>query len=162
VADTLYRSLMEGLEQSGELTLVRLSPGEQVVDLQAFGQSLGVAGLAVGQFTQSPDGARIEMQLLDVLIEEVIWSQAFDWDPTQIIEISNAIANGVLEAMALPALSRKKFTGTDSAQASPWTLPRNSTGNLRTPFLCWGLEPKIVSSGSRLSSVRWNSIPIIT
>jgi adenylate cyclase len=117
VADTLYRSLMEGLEQSVELTLVRLSPGEQPGDLQVFGQSLGVGGLAVGQFTQSPDGARIEMQLLDVLLEEVIWSQAFDWDPTQIIEISNAIANGMLEAMALPALSQKKFTGTDSSEA---------------------------------------------
>ena len=71
----------------------------------------------MGQFTQSPDGARIEMQLLDVLLEDVIWSQAFDWDPTQVIEISNAIANGMLEAMVLPALSQKKFTGTDSAQA---------------------------------------------
>jgi len=117
VADTLYRSLMEGLEQSGELTLVRLSPGEQPVDLPAFGQSLGVADLAVGQFTHSPGGAYIEMQLLDVLLEEVIWSQAFDWEPTQIIEISNSIANGVLEAMALPALSQKKFTGTDSREA---------------------------------------------
>ncbi len=85
--------------------------------MPAFGQSLGVAGLAVGRFTQSPDGARIEMQLLDVSLEEVIWSQAFDWDPTQIIEISNAIANGMLEAMALPALSQKKFTGTDSSEA---------------------------------------------
>jgi len=100
VADTLYRSLMEGLEQSGELTLVRLSPGQHPDDLPAFGQSLGVAHLAVGQFTHSPAGARIEMQLLDVLLEEVIWSQAFDWDPTQIIEISNSIANGTGEEHA--------------------------------------------------------------
>jgi len=116
-ADTLYRSLMEGLEQSGELTLVRLGPGERPEDLVAFGQSLGVAGLAAGQFTPSPGDGAIEVQLLDVALGEVSWSQSFNWNPTQIIEISNAIANGLLQTMALPALSQEKFTGTDSREA---------------------------------------------
>lgn len=134
VADTLYQSLMEGLEQSAELTLVRLGSAEQPDDLTAFGQSLGVASLAVGQVAQAPDGARVEIQLLDVLLEEIIWSQVFDWDSTRTIEISNSIANGVLEAMMLPALSQKKFTGTDNAQAYEAFL----TGEKRVT--AWGSE----------------------
>ena len=39
MAETLYRSLMEGLERSVDLTLVRLGPGEQPEDLADFGES---------------------------------------------------------------------------------------------------------------------------
>jgi TolB-like protein len=117
VADTLYRSLITGLEQSGELTLVHLGPGVQADDLPAYGRSLGVSGLAAGQFTQSPRGARFETQMLDVLTGKVIWTQSFDWDPERIIEFGNSIANGLLGAMALPALSQKQFTGTGNNEA---------------------------------------------
>ena len=67
VAETLYRSLMEGLEQSAELTLIRLGPGEQPGDLAEFGESLGVAGLASGRFQRSGEATLVEMQLLDIV-----------------------------------------------------------------------------------------------
>lgn len=132
VADTLYRSLMEGLEQSPELTLVRLGPGEQPADLLAFGESLGVASLASGRFSQSPEGTRIELQLLDIVLGEEIWTQSFAWDSTQIIEISNGIANGLLEAMALPAMSQKKFTGTNNREAYEAFLTGEEHATART------------------------------
>jgi len=116
-ADTLYHALMEGLEGSGDLTLVRLTPGEQPHDPKAFGESLGVASLASGRIGQTPDGAVVEMQLLDVASGETIWSQSYEWDSTRILETGNAIANGLLSAMALPALSQQKFTGTQSREA---------------------------------------------
>ena len=116
-AETLYRSLMEGLEQSAELTLVRLGPGEQAEDLQEFGESLGVAGLATGRFVPSPDGGRVELQFRDVVAGEVTWTRSFAWEPTRIVESANQVANGLLEAMGLPALSQDRFTGTDSREA---------------------------------------------
>jgi TolB-like protein len=117
MADTLYRALMQGLEQSGELTLVRLGPGERPEDLQKFGKSLSIESLASGQFGDSQSGPLIEVQLLDVSSGEVTWSQSFDWDSTQIIETANVIANGLLEAKALPGLSQTKFTGTNNREA---------------------------------------------
>lgn len=116
-ADTLYRSLMEGLEQSLELTLVRLGPGEQPGDMAVFGESLGVAGLASGQFGKSGAGAHIDVRMLDVVTGEVSWSQSYDWDATQIVETANAIANGLLQAMDLPPLEQGRFTGTDNRGA---------------------------------------------
>lgn len=117
VVDTLYLALMEGLEQSADLTLVRLGPGEQPQDLQEYGQSLGVAAVSAGQFTYTPEGDVIEILLLDVELGNELWSQSFDWDPTRIIETGTAVANGLLQAMSLPALSQEKFTGTDQIQA---------------------------------------------
>jgi tetratricopeptide (TPR) repeat protein len=55
--------------------------------------------------------------MLDVLTGKVIWTQSFDWDPERIIEFGNSIANGLLGAMALPALSQKQFTGTGNNEA---------------------------------------------
>jgi len=117
VADTLYRTLMEGLEQSPDLTLVRLGPGEQPGDVVAFGRSLGVASLATGRFGQTPDGPVVELELLEVITGELAWTGAFDWDPTRIIETAGDMANGLLEAMALPLLSANKFTGTGNREA---------------------------------------------
>ena len=107
-AGDLYRSLIAGLEQSRKLTLVRPDPSELPGDLYKYGRSLGVAYLASGG---------INVQLLDVANEKVAWSQSFENDAQQVVATSNAIANGLLEAMSLPSLSREEFTGTNNILA---------------------------------------------
>jgi tetratricopeptide (TPR) repeat protein len=106
--DELYRSLIVGLEQSHDLTLVRLGPGETPDDLYDFGESLGVAYLASGG---------TDMQLLQIAQEDVAWSQSYEWNATRTLETSHAMANGLLEAMALPQLSVEEFTGTGNRAA---------------------------------------------
>jgi TolB-like protein len=113
----LHHSLMEGLEQSGGLTLVRLGPGERPGDLTALGRSLDVAGLVSGQLNRSGEGTLIEMQLLDTVTSEISWSQSWEWDVTRVPEIANAIANGLLQVMDLPPLEEPEFTGTGSREA---------------------------------------------
>jgi tetratricopeptide (TPR) repeat protein len=117
VADTLYTALVEGLNESPELTLVRLRLKDKPRDVTAFGRSVSVAVLLVGRILQEPGGTRIEIGLLDVGSGETRWSRTFDWDPTRIMDTGGGIANSVLEAMDLPPLSRQRFAGTNNQQA---------------------------------------------
>jgi len=117
VAGTLYTALLEGLNQSRELTQVQLRLRQRPRDVLSLGRRMRVAALLVGQVVQRPGGSRVEMQLLDVGRDRVHWSKAFDWDPTRIMDTAAAIANGVLEAMELSPMSRHKFTGTDRLDA---------------------------------------------
>jgi tetratricopeptide (TPR) repeat protein len=116
-AESLYFSVMEGLEQAVGLTLIRLRPGEKADDPQAFAESLGVAGLASGRMIQSETGTKVEVAFRDVVAGEVTWSGDFPWEPTQGIETANAIANNLLQAMGLPALDERQFTGTNNREA---------------------------------------------
>lgn len=116
-ADMLFRVLVEGLEQSADLTLVRLGLGEPPRDLLEFGQSLGVAAVSAGQFKHMPEGDVFEVLLLDVVVGNELWSQSFEWDTNRVIETGTDIANGLLDAMSLPALSQKEFAGTDQREA---------------------------------------------
>jgi tetratricopeptide (TPR) repeat protein len=117
VAETLYTALVQGLKQSRELTQVQLRLKERPQDLTAFGRRMRVVALLAGRIKQVSGGTRIEMELLDVGRGRLRWSQAFDWDATDIVETGTAIANGVLEAMDVPAMSRYKLAGTDNRAA---------------------------------------------
>jgi tetratricopeptide (TPR) repeat protein len=117
VAETVYSALLEGLDRSPELTQVRLRVEERPPDLAAFGREFRVKALLVGQVLQSAGATRIEMQLLDVGRGAVQWSHTDDWDPTRVMDISSGIANRALETLNLPAISRKRFSGTDSEEA---------------------------------------------
>jgi len=118
ISETLVVSLGKGLDQSADLILMDLRKlNEQPGNLAEFGRSIKAAALLTGKILQVPGGTRIQMELLDVGRSEVTWSQAFDWDPTRIADTGSAIANGVLEVMTLPGLSRDKFTGTDNPDA---------------------------------------------
>jgi tetratricopeptide (TPR) repeat protein/TolB-like protein len=107
VADTLYTSLLNGLNESRDLTQVRLD----------YAREFKVARLLVGQIIQTSTVSRVELQLLDVAQGNVSWSSEFEWDPSRVMDIGPEIANGILEAMSLQPLSRRKFTGTDDAEA---------------------------------------------
>jgi tetratricopeptide (TPR) repeat protein len=118
IAETLFVSLGKGLDQSADLILMDLRKlDEQPVNLAEFGRSIKAAALLTGKILQVPGATRIQMDLLDVIKNEVIWSQTIDWDPTRIADTGSAIANGVLEAMTLPALPQDVFTGTDNPDA---------------------------------------------
>jgi tetratricopeptide (TPR) repeat protein len=106
--DALYWSVMDGLSQSPDLTLVRLDSVEQHDDLYGFGRSFRVAYLVAGDS---------ELQLLDIAGEEVAWSQKLESDIQHVIDISHEVTSDLLKAMGLPALSKREFAGTDNAMA---------------------------------------------
>jgi tetratricopeptide (TPR) repeat protein len=114
-AESLYFSVMEGLEQAAGLTLIRLRPSEQSDDPQAFAESLGVAALASGRMVQSEAGMTVEVTFRDVTVGEVTWADDFPWEPTRGIEAANGIANGLLQAMGLSKLDERQFAGTLAA-----------------------------------------------
>jgi tetratricopeptide (TPR) repeat protein len=116
-SNELYRSLVAGLEQSDGLSLVRLEYSEIAEDLLSTGRSLRVKMLAHGRPTGPGGSGRIELELLDVVDGETLWASTFDRDPNPQIETGLAMANGLLEALGLPALTREEFTGTASDEA---------------------------------------------
>jgi len=115
--DTLYRALMDGLERSGEITLIRLGPSKPPEDMMAFGRSLGVAALATVAITGEPGGAEVLVEFNDIVTETVSWSESYAWDSTRIVETAVAVANGLQEAMGLPVLSQDRFAGTSDPEA---------------------------------------------
>jgi tetratricopeptide (TPR) repeat protein len=116
-AEGLYLALVEGLEQSAELTLVRLGRVERPEDLAEFGESLGVAALAWGQLRKTANASHLDLELLDIVTAEITWSETFEWDATRTPELANRMANGLLQAMALPPLAGREFAGTDNSEA---------------------------------------------
>jgi tetratricopeptide (TPR) repeat protein len=117
ISGTLYEALRAGLNQSRELTQVILTTEETPRDLVAYGKEFKVAALLAGRIVQAAGGLRIELELLDVGLEEVRWSSAFEWDSTRIREAGTEIANGVLDAMGLQSMSQDRFAGTDNGAA---------------------------------------------
>lgn len=118
IADTLYAALESGLDQSAELILMDLrNLKSRPENLAEFSRSVKVAALLTGQILQARGGTRIRMDLIDAGQGGVTWSQEIDWDPTRIADTGTAIANGVLEALALPLLSNTNFTGTNNPDA---------------------------------------------
>ena len=118
IASTLHTALGNGLDQSAELILINLGKlKDQPGNLLEFGRSVKAAALLTGKILQVAGGTRIEIGLLDVGRGEQTWSQTYEWNPTRIVDTGTAIANSVLGAMELPALSRVTFTGTDHPEA---------------------------------------------
>lgn len=116
-ADTLYRSLMEGLEASPDITLVRLGPSAPPADVLEFGRSLGVGALATAVVADSPGGEVVQVEFHDMISGSMTWSDAYPWDPTRIVETAADIANGLRSAMQLPPLSQDRFAGTSEPEA---------------------------------------------
>jgi len=114
---TLYRSLMEGLEASPDITLVRLGPSAPPADALEFGRSLGVGALATAVVADSPNGEVVRVEFHDMILESMTWSDAYPWDPTRIVETAATIANDLRSAMQLPPLSQDRFAGTSEPEA---------------------------------------------
>jgi tetratricopeptide (TPR) repeat protein len=117
VAETLYNVLLDGLDQSRELTQIQLRTEHRPDDLVAFGREFRVGALLVGNIMRRSGKTLIEMQLLDVGPDQVRWSDTIEWEPTRIMEIGAAISDAVLRALSLPAIQRMQFVGTESREA---------------------------------------------
>jgi len=117
VADTLYTALVEGLNQAPDLTRVRLRLEQRPRDPIALGRSVRVAALLVGRVKHAAGRTRVELQLWDVARDRIRWAHTLDWDQTGVMDAGANIANGVLEAMGLPPVTRQRFAGTDDLDA---------------------------------------------
>jgi tetratricopeptide (TPR) repeat protein len=115
--DDLYRSLMAGLEQSPSLILVRLREAGDASDPVAFGRDLEVASLAVVQPSRNGESKILELRLYDIVQGDVIGSQSFELETGNTIETSHAMANGLLEALALPPMTPEQYMGTEDVRA---------------------------------------------
>lgn len=117
IAETLYTILIDGLDQSRELTQIQLKTEAYPENPVAFAREFRVATLLVGHVVRTAGRTFIEMQLLDVRQETLRWSDTVEWDPTQIMDIGTSIADAVLQALELPAIRRTHFVGTENREA---------------------------------------------
>jgi TolB-like protein len=117
-AETFLAALGTGLDQADDLIVLDLRKlDERPRDPLEFGRSIKAAALLTGTVLQVTGGTRIQLELIDVGQRALTWSHAFDWEPTRVADTGLGIANDVLGAMAMPALSRDVFTGTDNPDA---------------------------------------------
>jgi tetratricopeptide (TPR) repeat protein len=161
IAETLYFALLKGLDQSRELTQVRLRLKSRPQDLTTFGREVRVGSLLDGRIVTAAGKQRIEMSLHDVAAGTVRWAQTFDWDPTDIMGIGNDIANSVLASMALPELDQERFSGTNNREAyDAYLLGEEAFASLLTHDLARAaeefqraidLDPEFVAAYSGLS-----------
>ncbi|MEP5763750.1 MAG: tetratricopeptide repeat protein [Halieaceae bacterium] len=161
IAETLYTALLEGLDQSRELTQVRLRLISRPADITAFGREVRVAALLDGRIVNEGGRQRVDINLLDVADGSVRWTRSFDWDPTNIMTIGNDIANGVLSSMALPELEQEQFAGTDNRDAyDAYLLGQESFASLLTHDMAEAaeefqraieLDPQFVAAYTSLS-----------
>jgi len=117
IGETLYIALTNGLNASRELTQVRLKLKEQPGDLAALGRRVRVLTLLSSRLLRSAGSTRVEMSLLDIGSGKPRWTRRFDWDATQIMDQGTEIANGVLQSLDLPVITRDRFAGTDNREA---------------------------------------------
>lgn len=117
IAETLYTILIDGLDQSRELTQIQLKTEAYPENPVAFAREYRVATLLVGHVVRTAGRTFIEMQLLDVGQETLRWSETVEWNPTQIMDIGTSIADAVLQALELPAIRRTHFVGTENREA---------------------------------------------
>lgn len=115
--DDLYRSLMAGLEESPSLVLVRLRNAGDAVDPVAFGRDLEVASLAVVQPSSSGESKSLELRLHDIVQERLVELESFELETGNAIATSHAMANWLLEALALPPMTPEQLMGTEDVQA---------------------------------------------
>ena len=117
IASTLRTVLLDGLDQSPELTQIRLRIDERPTDLVSFGRQFKVGLLLFGDVTRAAGETRVEMQLLDVVTANVRWSETIVWDATRIKDIGASLANEVLTAAGLGAVEPRLLTGTANDDA---------------------------------------------
>ena len=117
IASTLYTILLDGLDQSPDLTQIRLRIDERPDNLVQFGRQFNVATLLLGDVVRSAGTTRIDMQLLDVVNGDITWSETIEWDPTEIKDIGASLANNILEAAGLQAIAPEKISGTTNDDA---------------------------------------------
>jgi tetratricopeptide (TPR) repeat protein len=117
IASTLYTVLLDGLDQSRDLTQIRLRINERPDDLVEFGRQFKVAKLLLGDVVRSSGSTRIDMRLLDVVSGDTTWSETIEWDATEIKNIGTRLANDVLLAAGLRAIEPEKISGTTNDDA---------------------------------------------
>ena len=117
IAETLHTVLLDGLDQSRELTQVRLRLDQAPADPAAFGREYRIAALLLGHVARVAGSTKIELQLLDVGESKVRWSDTIEWDPTRIMEVGTQISDAVLENLGLSEIPQTQFVGTDSREA---------------------------------------------
>ena len=117
IGETLYIALSNGLNASHSLTQVNLKLKEAPTDPASLGRRVRVVALLAGQVLRSAGRTQVEMSLLEIPSGKPRWTRRFDWDATQIMEQGTEIANGVLQSLNLPVITRDRFAGTDNREA---------------------------------------------
>ena len=143
-ADPAQAYFSDGIAEELRSTLARLA-GLKVVgrtsseavrndDAATVSRKLGVANILTGSVRQSPATIRIAAQLVDGKSGMERWSQSYDREPGDAIDIQTDIAQNVAQALSitLGTAGRKAITagGTDNADAQRLMLQAHQATRL--------------------------------
>lgn len=95
---------VEGLRVAGRVS--SFAPGGRVEDVRAAGRRLGVGAVLAGSVRREGARIRVSAELVRVEDREVLWSQAFDREPTGIFAVQDEIAAAVVQALRVKLLAR--------------------------------------------------------
>jgi TolB-like protein len=105
LSDGITEDLRGRLSRMGELRVISRTSAMgykgTVLPAREIGRELGVAHLLEGTVQRSRDRLRVAAQLVDARTDEMLWSESYDRDVTDIFEIQSEIAGRIAEALRL-------------------------------------------------------------
>ena len=122
-ADGLTEELISTISRIGDLSVISRGSAMKYRDtklsLDQVGRELDAGAILEGSVRKAGNKVRIAAQLLEVDSDKYVWSQSYDRDLTDILDVQAEIAEQVAEGLKLKLLSRdRESLGKRSTQNS--------------------------------------------
>jgi len=115
VAAQLGEMMVNDLGRVRELQLVSRNEsrrfGGSTLSARAIGRELGVEGLLEAAIVRADDRIRVTAELVDTRTDKLIWSEVFEGDSSDLVELQDLIASAAVEALGLGAASPAAAAG---------------------------------------------------
>jgi TolB-like protein len=126
LADGIVDDLITRLSRRWYPVIARCStfsfaPGDGM-DARAIGTQLGARYLVEGSLTQFGSQLRLSVQLVDVALGHIVWSQLYDRPATKVLELLDELSQAVLEGVYIAAVTHvaSKLTEIGTGRLQPW------------------------------------------
>lgn len=108
-ADGMTEELISSLSSVGELSIIARTSvvkfKDTKLDVAEIGRALGVGSILEGSVRMAGDQARINVTLVEVAGQRVLWTQEFNRNASDVFAVQSAIAMSVTEALKIRLLA---------------------------------------------------------
>lgn len=111
-ADGITEELISTVSRIGELSVISRASAmkyrDTALSTKQVGRELGVGAILEGSVRKAGNRVRISAQLIEVDADRYVWSQSYDRDLTDVLEVQGEIAEQVAQGLRVQLLSKDK------------------------------------------------------